>query len=65
MNEKFLGHRSQVTHCYGLAFVACRSLTSSSQELQGQSNFVCRICRVRRQDIVNFRTPTPRKGNLG
>ena len=33
-----------------------RPLTSSSQELLGQSlpNLVCSICRVRRQEIVNF-----------
>ena len=36
-------------------------LTSSSQELLGQS-LVCSICRVRRQEIVNFMTPVPRGG---
>ena len=39
-------------------------LTSSSQELLGQS-LVCSICRVRRQEIVNFMTPVPRGGNFG
>ena len=33
----------------------------SSQELLGQSspNFVCSICLIRRQEIVNFMTPPP------
>ena len=41
-------------------------LISSSQELFGQSlpNLVCSICRVRRQEISNFMTPTPREGNF-
>ena len=29
------------------------------------ANLVCSICRVRRQAIVNFMTPTPRGGNFG
>ena len=42
------------------------SLTSSLQKLLGQSlpNLVCSICRVRRQEIVNFMTPTHPKGRL-
>ena len=32
---------------------------------QTQSNLVCSIFRTRRQEIVNFMTPTPRKDNLG
>ena len=40
-------------------------LTSSSQELLGQSlpNLVCSICRMKRQEIVNF--TNPRGGNFG
>ena len=59
----FLGHLSY----YGLASVVVRrALTSSSQELLGQSepNLVCSICRVRRQEIVNFMTPPSRGGNF-
>ena len=39
-----------------------RALTSSSQELLGQSlpNLERSICRVRRQEIVNFMTYTPK-----
>ena len=39
--------------------VVRRALTFSSQELLGQSELilVCSICRVRRQEIVNFMTP--------
>ena len=42
-------------------------LSTSSQELLGQSlpNWVCSICRVRRQEILNFITPTPKRGNFG
>ena len=49
---------SSIVHC---------ALTSSSQELLGQSlpNLVCSICRVRRQEIVNFMTPTQRGGSFG
>ena len=41
-----------------------RPLTFSSQELLGQSlpNLVRSICRVRRQEIVKFMTPTARGG---
>ena len=44
--------------------VVRRPLTSSSQELLSQfwANLVCNICRVRRQEIVNFMTPLPPKG---
>ena len=45
------------------------ALTSSTQELLRQSwpNLVCSICRVRRQEIVNFMPPPPipRGGNSG
>ena len=60
----FLGHLSQVTYCYGLASIVRHGLTSSSQEILGQSvpNLVCSIGRVRRQETVNF---TPRGGYLG
>ena len=57
-----------MTYCYGLASVVVRrALTSSSQELLGQSspNLVCSICRVRRQEIVNFMTPHPKGRNCG
>ena len=52
----FLGHLSQVTYCYGLASIVRHGLTSSSQEILGQSvpNLVCSIGRVRRQETVNF-----------
>ena len=57
-----------MSYCYGLASVVvrpARPLTSSSQELLGQSepNMVCSI--VRRQEIVNFMTSTQRGGNFG
>ena len=44
-----------------------RALTSSSQELLGQSlpNLVCSIRRVRRQGIVNFMIPIPMGCNFG
>ena len=45
-----------------------RALTSSSQELRGQSksNLVCSVCKVRRQEIVNIMTPPhQREGNFG
>ena len=49
--------------------VICRALTSSSQELIDQSypNLVCSICRGRRKEIFNFKTPPPppRRGNFG
>ena len=58
-----------MTYCYGLASVFVHGpLTSSSQELLGQSkpNLVCSICRVGRQEIINIMTPpTPREGNFG
>ena len=44
-------------------------LTTSSQELLGQSwphlVSLCSICRVRRQEIMNFIAPTPRGDNFG
>ena len=71
----FLGHLSHsgdLLLCFGVrrgaSFVGVllRALTSSSQELLGQSspNLVCSICRVRRQEIVNFMTPPPPKGEV-
>ena len=44
------------------SFVVRRALTFSSQELLGQSspNLVCSICRVRRQEIINFMTLHPK-----
>ena len=62
----FLGHMSYSGDL--LLWVGVRRpLTFSSQELPGQSlpNLVCSICRVRRQEIVNFMTPTPRGDNFG
>ena len=59
----FLGH---LCYCYGLASVVVRRpLTSSSQELLGQSwlNLVCSICRVRGQEIVHFMAP-PSQGEV-
>ena len=52
---------TRVTYCYGLASVMHRPLTSSSQELLGQSwpNLLCSTFRVRKQEIVNFMTPHP------
>ena len=48
-------------------YVVFRVITSSSQELLHQSlpNLVFSICRVRRWDISNFLTPTPREENFG
>ena len=48
-------------HCHSLS-VVCRVLTSSSQELVDRSlpNLLCSVCRVRRQEIVNFMTPHTR-----
>ena len=61
LKKSFSGH---LKHCwYGLASVVVgrRPLTSYSQKLQSQSqtNLACRICRVRRREIVNF-IPPPR-----
>ena len=43
-----------------------RAFTYSSQELLGQSlpNLMCSICRIRRQKILLFPTPTQRGGNF-
>ena len=51
-----------------VSFIVCRPLTSSSQELFGQSlpNLVCSISRVRRQEILNFMThPHPKRRWFG
>ena len=55
----FLGHLSHSGDLLSLCVVR-RPLTS--QKLLGQSlpNLVCSICRVRRQEIVNFMTPHPK-----
>ena len=55
-------------YCYGLTSVVVRrALTPSSHELLSKSlpNLVCSICRVRRQNIINFMITTPRGGNFG
>ena len=54
-----------MTYCYGLLSILrhpTRMLTSSFQELQGQSlpNLVCSICGVRKQEILNFITSSPK-----
>ena len=58
-----------LTHCYGLVHVSVvlHRVLTSSQEPLGQlwPNLVCSICRVRRQESVNFIAPTPGGGNLG
>ena len=63
-----------MTYCFGFASVVVRRAVcvvrrplTSSEELLGQSlpNLVCGICRVRRQEILNFITSTPRGGNFG
>ena len=59
----FLGHSGDLLLWVGVrrhaSRVVRRPLTSSSQELLSQSlpNLVCSICRLRRQEIVNFMTP--------
>ena len=49
-----------------LEMLVC-ALTPSSQELQSQSliNLVYSICKVRRQEIVNFMTPYPKGRYFG
>ena len=65
-NRPFLGHLSHSGDLsYGLASVVVRRpLASSSQEQLSKSkpNFLCSICRVRRQEILNYMTPIPRGG---
>ena len=63
----FLGILNHYSYLLPWSGVHRRALASSSQELLGQllHNLVSRICRVRRQGIVNFMIPTARGGNLG
>ena len=60
-----LGHLSH-SDVLLLWVVSVMQCASSSQELLGQSltNWVCSICRVREQEILNFMTHTPRGGNF-
>ena len=58
-----------MTCCYGLAsVVVCRLSCVNILFLRTTgpilTNLVCSICRVRRQEIVIFKNPTPRLGNL-
>ena len=56
VSKTFLGHLSN--SCYGSCVNIFFSKTTGP-------NFVCSIFRIRRQEIVNFMTPTPRRGNFG
>ena len=50
-------------HCYGLASAVVRCpLKGLGQPLR---NFVCSIFRVRKQEIINFMTPTQSRNTFG
>ena len=54
-----------MTYCYGL--IGVRRGVSFATELQSQylPNLINSISRIRRQEIVNFKNPTPSGDNFG
>ena len=63
IHNAFLGHLSNsgdLLLWVGVHFCpSCVNIFFSRTTGQSLPKLVCRICRVRRQEIVNFMTPTP------